>query len=106
MSGGDITILSHWYFHLPNYVMAALMYTLLGRFILAMFVSPDWGNYIWRAFVTFTEPVVKVARLITPLAIATPLVVLLAALWLMALRVAFFVLMVRLGLAPGVGQAG
>jgi len=29
-------LLPFWYFHLPNYVLAALMYTLIGRFILGM----------------------------------------------------------------------
>ena len=24
-------LLTYWYFHLPNFVLAALMYTLLGR---------------------------------------------------------------------------
>lgn len=101
-----IPILQHWYFHLPNFVLAALLYTLVGRFILGNFVSANWDNYIWRAFVAITDPVVRVVRFITPLAIATPLVVLFGALWLMALRVVFFLVMVRLGLAPTVGQAG
>ncbi len=100
-----IPIIEHWYFHLPNFVMAALVYTLVGRFILGSFVSPSWDNYIWRAFVALTDPVVNVVRFFTPLAIATPLVVLFGALWLMALRVVFFLVMVRLGLAPTAGQA-
>jgi len=103
MDDAAIPIFSHWYFHLPNFVMAALVYTLVGRFILGSFVTPEWNNYIWRAFVVLTDPVVKVARAITPLAIATPLVVLFAALWLMALRVVFFLVMARLGFAPTVG---
>lgn len=105
MNDGAIPFLAQWYFHLPNYVMAALMYTLIGRFILGSFVAAEWNNYIWRAFVVFTEPVVRVVRFITPMAIATPLVVLFGALWLMVLRVAFFLLMVRLGLGPTAGQA-
>ena len=104
MNDGAIPFLSQWYFHLPNYVMAALMYTLLGRFILGSFVAAEWNNYIWRAFVAFTDPVVRVVRFATPLAIATPLVLLFGALWLMALRVVFFLVMVRLGFAPTAGQ--
>ena len=33
----------HWYFHLPNFVLAALAYTLLGRFALSFFLPwKDW----------------------------------------------------------------
>ena len=28
------SILTYWYFHLPNFILAALMYTLLGRALL------------------------------------------------------------------------
>ena len=34
-------ILTYWYFHLPNFILAALMYTLLGRALLALIVQPD-----------------------------------------------------------------
>ena len=49
---------SYWYYHLPNFVLAALMYTLLGRALLALFVDPDSSNYIWRFFCRVTDPVV------------------------------------------------
>ncbi len=103
MSEPTIELLSFWYFHLPNYVLAALMYTLLGRFILGMIAPAGWNNYIMRAFVTVTEPVVALVRFITPHAIALPLVLVFGALWLMLLRVALFVGMVRYGLGPSVG---
>ena len=45
-----IPILSYWYYHLPNFLLAALMYTLLGRVLLSLFVDPDSPNYIWRFF--------------------------------------------------------
>ena len=48
-----------WYFHLPNFVLAALMYTLLGRAILGVIVGPqNSSNYIWRFFCRITDPVV------------------------------------------------
>ena len=37
---------SYWYFQVPNFVLAALVYTLLGRFVLGFFVPADWDNYI------------------------------------------------------------
>ncbi len=35
-------LLQYWYFHLPNFVLAAIMYTLLGRLILSFMAPPDW----------------------------------------------------------------
>ena len=42
------------------------MYSLLGRIILSFFAPPDWKNYIWRAFVRITDPVVRLVRFMTP----------------------------------------
>ena len=58
------TLLTHWYFHLPNFVLAALMYTLLGRALLALIVQPDSSNYIWRFFCLITDPVVALVALV------------------------------------------
>ena len=44
------SLVTHWYFHLPNFVLAALMYTLLGRVLLGFLLDPDSPNYIWRFF--------------------------------------------------------
>lgn len=103
MGEQTIQLLPFWYFHLPNYVLAALMYTLVGRFILSMIAPAGWNNYIMRAFVTVTDPVVTLVRFITPHAIALPLVLVFGALWLMLLRVALFLGMVSYGLGPGTG---
>ena len=32
---------TYWYFHLPNFILAALMYTMLGRFLLGLIVDAD-----------------------------------------------------------------
>ena len=53
------SILTYWYYHVPNFVLAALMYTLLGRVVLGMFVDGDSPNYIWRFFCRITDPVVS-----------------------------------------------
>jgi hypothetical protein len=54
---GNTLLLTHWYFQVPNFVLAALMYTLLGRALLGLMVQPDSSNYIWRAFCKLTDPV-------------------------------------------------
>lgn len=94
---------TYWYFHLPNFVLAALVYTLAGRFVLGFFVPENWDNYIWRAFVRLTDPVVRLVRVATP-AIAHDRVVLIFALfWLTLARVALGLGLASLGLMPGAG---
>ena len=82
-------ILPFWYFHLPNFVLAALMYTLLGRVLLSLFVDPDSPNYIWRFFCRITDPVVAAVALVTPKAVPPLVLWLFGIVWLFWLRVAF-----------------
>lgn len=95
-------LIQYWYFHLPNFVLAAVMYTLLGRLALSFFVPPGWKNYIWRAFVAITDPVVKATRLITPQVLPHVVVLIFAVLWLMLLRIGLFAFLANLDLLPKV----
>ena len=95
--GTTFPIFTYWYYHLPNFVLAALMYTLLGRALLGLMVPPDSPNYIWRFFCRITDPVVAVFATITPKATA-PVVV-----WLFWLRVLLLYGFLVLGLAPRTG---
>lgn len=100
-------LLQYWYFHLPNFVIAAVMYSLLGRIILSFFAPPDWKNYIWRAFVRITDPVVRLVRLMTPAALPDFLVLVFAFFWLMVARLALLALLASLNLLPTIaGGAG
>ena len=92
----------YWYFHIPNYVLAVFMYSLLARFALSFLFPPDSRNYIYRAFVRLTEPVLFVVRVITPRAVPTLLTVLFSALWVLMVRFAFFAAFATAGLAPTV----
>ena len=80
------SLLTYWYFHLPNFILAALMYTLLGRALLGLIVQPDSGNYIWRFFCRITDPVVAVVALVTPKAAAPVIIWLFGVVWLFWLR--------------------
>jgi uncharacterized protein YggT (Ycf19 family) len=97
---------SYWYFHIPNFILAAVMYTLMGRFLLGFFVPEDWDNYIWRGFKLITDPFLRVARTITPTILTHPVVIVFGVLWLMALRVGYLILLVNLGLAPIAPKGG
>jgi YggT family protein len=92
--------ITHWYFHLPNFILAALMYTLLGRVLLGLIVDPNSQNYIWRFFCRFTDPVVRAVAIITPKAAAPVILWLFAFVWLFWIRVVFYALFATLGSAP------
>jgi uncharacterized protein YggT (Ycf19 family) len=98
-------LLQYWYFHLPNFVLAAIMYTLLGRLILSFMAPPNWQNYIWRAFVRITQPAVAATRVATPQVLPDILVLIFAILWMMLLRVLWFAALGQMGLLPPVGGA-
>ncbi len=92
--------LSHWYFHLPNFILAALMYTLLGRALLGLIVQPDSHNYIWRAFCRLTDPVLALFALVTPKATAPVVLWLFGVVWLFWLRVGLLYIFLLLGALP------
>jgi hypothetical protein len=96
-------ILPYWYYHLPNFVLAALMYTLLGRAVLGMFVDPDSPNYIWRFFCLITDPVVAAVAAVTPKAAAPVIVWLFGVVWLFWLRVLLLNVFLASGAVPRVG---
>jgi uncharacterized protein YggT (Ycf19 family) len=94
------TLISHWYFHLPNFILAALMYTLLGRALLGLIAQPDSSNYIWRFFCRITDPVVAVVALVTPKAAAPVVIWLFGVVWLFWLRVGLLDVYLWLGAIP------
>jgi len=93
-------ILSYWYFHLPNFILAALMYTLLGRALLGLMVAPESSNYIWRFFCRITDPFVALIAPVTPKATAPVVVWLFGVVWLFWLRVGLLYLFLLLGALP------
>lgn len=97
------SLVSHWYFHIPNLLLAALMYTLIGRFLLSVIIDPDSQIAIWRVFLTVTGPFVKATRFITPRLVPLNLVVLFAAVWVLLARVTLFLALAAFGLKPGAG---
>jgi hypothetical protein len=97
------TFLTYWYYHLPNFILAALMYTLLGRVLLGLMVDHDSPNYIWRFFCKVTDPVIAIVAAVTPKAAAPVVIWMFGFVWLFWLRVAFLILITMYGLAPKAG---
>ena len=83
------SISSAWYVQLPNFLLAALMYTMLGRVLLGLIVAPDSTNYIWRFFCRVTEPFVALFGMVTPKATPPVVLWLFCFVWLFWLRFAF-----------------
>lgn len=94
------SLLSLWYFHLPNFLLAVLMYTLLARAILGLMVDPDSPNYIWRFFCRITDPFVALVSLVTPKAVPPVVTWLFGFVWLFWLRVALLYLFLSFGALP------
>jgi uncharacterized protein YggT (Ycf19 family) len=72
-----------------DYVFAALIWTLLGRFLLGLFVPDGWDNYIWRFFRRLTDPVLGLVARVTPSFMVDALLPLVAVWWLIVFRVGF-----------------
>jgi YggT family protein len=76
------------HFHLPNFLLAAVMYTLLGRVLLNLFVDQD--------------PIIAVVAMVTPKAAAPVVLWLFGFVWLFWLRVVFLYVYALLGILPRV----
>lgn len=96
-------LLSAWQFQIPNFILAALMYTLLGRALLGLFVDPDSQNYIWRFFCRITDPVIAAIAVVTPKATAPVVLWLFGFVWLFWLRVLLLGLFLATGALPQSG---
>jgi YggT family protein len=80
--------LTHWYFHVPNLILAVLMYALIARYLVSL-VLPA-GNVIVRILGAVTNPIVRSVAAITPRIVPPSLVILFGIGWLIAVRMALF----------------
>ena len=92
--------LSYWYYYLPDYALAVLMYTVLGRAALSLFLEADSRNYIWRFFCNVTDPVIAAVGVVTPKATAPVVLWLFSFVWLFWLRFLLRVVYAASGLLP------
>jgi uncharacterized protein YggT (Ycf19 family) len=93
----------HWYFHIPNLVLAALIYTMIGAFILGLLFGKDSNAVIVRVFANITDPIARVVRTITPAIVPNGLVLVFSIVWLMALRMFWFITCIAwFGMRPSV----
>jgi YggT family protein len=100
------TLFTHWYFHLPNLVLAALVYTLIGRYLLELMFARKPDATILTVFRQITDPVVRLVRVVTPRIVPDGLTVVLAIVWLMALRMFLYLTVIAAGVKPFLGTEG
>jgi len=92
-----------WLYHGPNLVLAALLYTLIGRYLLSLLFKPDSDKVIWRVFAQVTDPVLGAVRTITPAVVPNGLVMIAAIFWLVILRMLWLLVAAMWGFLPKVG---
>lgn len=88
---------SFWFYQMPNLALAAMMYTLLGRFVMGLFMAPDSQMVLWRVFCQITDPVLKAVGALTPQIVPPPLVLVFAVVWLLVLRMVLFLTLMTFG---------
>ncbi len=96
------SFIAHWYFHVPNLIMAALIYTLIGRYILELLFARKPDAVMLQTFRTITDPFVRLVRVITPKIVPNGLVIVFAIVWLMSGRLFWFLTCVAAGMRPNI----
>ena len=76
---------------ISDYLLGMVMWTLVGRFAMGIFLPEDSSFFFMRFFVRSTNPIIKVFKRITPSFLIQPMV---------PLYVAWFFFMVRFYLMP------
>lgn len=96
------SFLAHWYFHVPNLAMAALIYTLIGRWILELVFANRPDVVIVTVFRSVTDWLLKGIRWVTPAIVPNGVLIVFAIAWLMALRMFWFLTCVAAGMRANV----
>ena len=77
--------------YIVDYILGIIMWTLVGRVAMNIFQREDSQFFFMKAFVKFTNPLLKIFKPLTPTFIIQPLV---------PLYVAWFFFMIRFYLMP------
>jgi uncharacterized protein YggT (Ycf19 family) len=95
---------SFWLFTIPNFILAAALYTILGRYVLSLVFKPDSDKVIWRVFSQITDPVLNAVRVITPAMVPNGMVMLFSVFWLVMARILLLILAILFGFLPKLGS--
>ena len=87
----------HWYFHVPNLVLAALLYTMIGRYALELLVARKPDAVMLTVFRSVTDPFLKIVRVVMPVVVPNGLVSVASIVWLIALRMFLYLTVLAAG---------
>jgi len=76
---------------ITDYLLGVVMWTLVGRFAMGIFLPEDSTFFFMKAFVKMTNPVIKAFAIVTPSFLVQPLI---------PIYVAWFFFMVRFYVMP------
>jgi YggT family protein len=76
------TFFTHWYFHIPKLLLAAMLYTLFGRHLLELLLAKRPDVVILKVFRGVTDPVLRAVRVVTPGVVPNGVVIGFALIWL------------------------
>jgi YggT family protein len=97
------SFLAHWYYHVPDVILAMLIYLLIARLALGLIMRADRGRLVVSALDRITDPVLAGVGAITPRIVPLPLVIVIAVVWLAALRLALFIAVTAKGIRLALG---
>jgi YggT family protein len=92
-----------YYYHIPDLVLAVLIYLLIARLALAPIWRTHGDSLLLRALGRLTGPVVAGVAAITPRVVPLPLVIVFALVWLVTLRLALFIAVTARGIRLTLG---
>jgi hypothetical protein len=81
----NANLFTYWYLNLPSLLLAVLIYLLVARLVLSLFLRAE--NTLMRVLGAVTNPVVKTVGAITPRVVPSPLVIVFAIMWLLTARI-------------------
>jgi uncharacterized protein YggT (Ycf19 family) len=93
----------YWLYTIPNFILAAAMYTLMGRYLLSLVFKPDSQLVIWTVFTQLTNPILRFVRSLTPLVVPEGLVMVFSIFWIVLARILLLIVAVVFGFAPRFG---
>jgi len=95
--------LTYWYYHIADLVLAALIYLLLARLLVALIWGADSDKLMVRVLERVTDPVLESVAAITPRAVPRGLVIAFAVVWLVVARLALFIAVTARGVRLTLG---
>jgi uncharacterized protein YggT (Ycf19 family) len=93
----------YWLYTIPNFILAAAMYTVMGRYLLSLVFKPDSEMVVWKVFTQITDPILRFVRSLTPAVVPDGLVMVFTIFWIILVRIMLLIAAVVFGFAPQFG---